>query len=382
MPGDAGAGALHSGRSAVARIWLGLALVVGVALLANLVFLLAVPRTLPPGWRQWLPGFDVMALAVETDGDGLWAGGRDGLVLLDRTSGRELRRLNLPYVRALARGADGTLWIGHQGGLSRLRGATGAPEAVRPAGVEWAAAGRVNALHLDADGLLIGTDGGLWRHRAGDTFEPVPVAGLLSPMVNVIAKDARGGLWLGSAVPPAGGLTIVQPEGTATFDVARGLPHASITAITFLDEANALVGTGFYQRGGAARFELTPAGWRLAATLSVADGLAGPKVRSIHLDRRSVLWVGSEYDGVAYRRVPAPGGARRRSHGGSVANGAPPPPTPRGVGLDGGWRRLRREDGLSDGEVKCFAEDAAGALFLGTLRGLSVLDAAARAALP
>ena len=39
MPGDTGAGTFRSGRSAVARIWLGLALVVGVALLANLVFL-------------------------------------------------------------------------------------------------------------------------------------------------------------------------------------------------------------------------------------------------------------------------------------------------------------------------------------------------------
>jgi ligand-binding sensor domain-containing protein len=345
-----------SGRTSVRWIWLTLGGLVAAALLANLCLLRVAPRALPAGWRHLAPDWDVMALAIE--GDDVWAGGRDGLARLSRATGRERQRLEIPYVRALAIDQAGALWIGHQHGLTLLRAGVRSEILVTDPGVRASAAvpasptHRVSAL-LRSDGeLLIGTDGGLWRITKDDAPpEAVPLPELLSPMVNVIALDRGGGLWLGSYVAPRGGLTIVDQRGTQRFTVANGLPHNNVNAIVALDEATVVVGTGFYERGGAVLFTRTADGWKPGATLSVEHGLAGPKVRSMFLDHLGVLWVGSEYDGIAYRRA-------------------------------GRWHTLAREDGLTDNEVKCLAEDADGALWLGTLRGLTVLDRAARAALP
>jgi ligand-binding sensor domain-containing protein len=110
------------------------------------------------------------------------------------------------------------------------------------------------------------------------------------------------------------------------------------------------VGTGFNDRGGAARFERGPDGSpRLAQKLTRADGLAGEKVRSLYRDTQGSVWFGSERDGVA-------------------------------VPVGKGFRVLTTAEGLSDNEVKSFARGAGGELWLGTRSGITLIKDAERIA--
>ena len=79
-------------------------------------------QLLPPGWRLLRETGEVSALALQDDR--LWAGGRDGLTLLDRTSGniRDLPAAapDIEHVYALCRDQDDGLWIGYAAGLIRF----------------------------------------------------------------------------------------------------------------------------------------------------------------------------------------------------------------------------------------------------------------------
>jgi ligand-binding sensor domain-containing protein len=72
----------------------------------------------------------------------------------------------------------------------------------------------------------------------------------------------------------------------------------------------------------------------------MADGMAGPKIRSIHQDPAGRMWFGSEYDGIVVES-----GASRRL--------------------------LTPKEGLAGFEVKHMIEDRHGYFWLATEAGLS-----------
>jgi ligand-binding sensor domain-containing protein len=326
----------------ILQIGFGILLLVG---LTGLVQRTLSRPALPPGWTIICPPHEVSALAVQ--GNIIWAGGEDGVVGLDISSGEITATLKcdlpLSHVRALLIDHGGTLWIGHFAGLSRYTSA-GCHTYTRRDGLPD---DRVNALYLDQDGRLwVGTwSGAAFRQEEG-WHVLTSADGLADNMVNVIFQDRQGGMWFGSYVAPRGGLSHCKDGHCQEFSINNGLPHNNITSLLEDQAGNIWVGTGFYDRGGAARLALTESGWAIQQVLTAKDGLAGEKVYSIFQDHDGVLWFGSEYNGLARLE-------------------------------NGHWRVLTEKDGLSNPEVKAIAQDGAGNLWLATYDGITRVSARA-----
>jgi ligand-binding sensor domain-containing protein len=320
---------------------------VAALLVATVVWILAAPRpgapVIPPGWMIIRPPHEVSALAIE--GDTVWAGGDEGVFLIDRGSGN--LRGDLPHdppfrqVRALLLDRQGRLWIGTQAGLWVYDGGAwrtfdvdnGLPDM------------RVNSLMEDEAGQIwVGTWSGAARWDGGGWSIVTTVDGLLEDMVNVIMEDREGCLWFGSYVAPRGGISVRCGDSWQHFTTEHGLPHNNVTSILEDTEGRVWVGTGLLDRGGAATFAWDEGRWRMDHTWGLEDGLAGEKVRSLFEDTDGFLWIGSEYDGVALYQEGV-----------------------RGI--------LSQADGLADPEVKVMIQDEDGNLWLGTRDGLTRITA-------
>jgi len=118
--------------------------------------------------------------------------------------------------------------------------------------------------------------------------------------------------------------------------VPAEIPHPSVNQIVELEDGSICCATGFANQGGAAFFD--GKNW---TQWTVAEGLAGPKLRSVFQDRRGWIFFGSEYDGLG------------------ILKG------------DGDWSYIRPGEGLGGKEVKVVLESASGIYWLGTDRGLT-----------
>lgn len=292
----------------------------------------------PAGWEIVRPPHEVSALVEQ--GEWIWAGGQDGLVRIDRRT----RAVSPPPdavreltgVRALALDRGSRLWIGHQQGLTVLDG----NEARTYTEADGLPAACVNAVLVARDGRVwAGTCGGAAVFDGANWRAMTAADGLLADQVNAIREDSSGGLWFGSYVAPNGGLSVLRDGRWQYFTMNEGLPHNNITSILEMRDGSVWVGTGFFDRGGACRFVRRDDAWTVERTMLRADGLAGDKVRSVY-EGDGATWFGSEYDGVAIV-------------------------TPRGI------RVVTDRTGLSDDEVKAFARDREGALWLGTRDGVT-----------
>jgi ligand-binding sensor domain-containing protein len=309
-----------------------------VGFVATLVVL--VPRALPqpkppPGWQTIRPPHDVMALAEV--GDLIWSGGRDGVVTIDRQSGKVDGQVQadvkLEYVTSIVPEGDGRgVWVGHGNGLSRFddsgwrtfTAADGLPD------------DQVLAVARTREGeIWAGTPAGVARYTNGAWTTFTRKDGLASDAATVIFEDSRGRVWLGNGYDYLGGLTMLDGQGWHTYGTADGLAHNAVNAILEDPEGDLWFGAGFGSRGGASRFD--GASWK---TLTEADGLAGPKVRSLFQDSGQVMWFGSEYDGLACRDGQT-------------------------------WQGFSPGKGLAGREVKAMLEDSRGDLWLGTENGIS-----------
>lgn len=131
----------------------------------------------------------------------LWAGTQNGLTFW---SGSNWNALALPDasstfgVHAIVDDAEGTLWIGTEGGgLKCLRQG------------HWNSFTRTNglpsnnvfSLYLDRDGVLwVGTSGGLARYAHGRWTSYSKTEGMITDGIAYIIEDEQGYLWLGSTV--------------------------------------------------------------------------------------------------------------------------------------------------------------------------------------
>ena len=301
-----------------------------------------VQKEMPEGWKIIRPPHDVMALAIQ--GDTIWAGGKEGVIGLDRNSGQVITELTgvppMTYVRALLVDRQGALWIGHPAGLTYFDGNTlqtfytedGLPDI------------RVNALMQDhQDRIWVGTWGGAAVLENGDWHTLTEADGLADDMVNVMLEDKNGGMWFGSYVAPSGGLSYFNDGKWQLFTTLNGLPHNNINTLSEDSNGNIWVGTGLYERGGAVKLVNNGTAWTIGQVLDKKDGLAGNKVRSFLQDSEGVMWFGSEYDGVA--RLEA-----------------------------GEWQVLTEKNGLSNPEIKYLLQDDDGNLWIGTRDGITLLN--------
>ena len=295
----------------------------------------------PPGWQIIRPPHDVYCLLF--DGDIVWAGGRDGVVSVDRKTGETVKKLPddavFSYVRGLHVDKSATLWIAHNKGLTTYDGkiffthntTNGFPD------------NRVNMIMEDSRGRVwVGTQAGV-AVREGERWRVLTKEdGLLDNNVNVILEDNDGGMWFGSYAAPAGGLSYLKDGNWQYFSTGNGLPHNNVSTLFQDRDGFVWVGTGLFKRGGAAQLKKTLDGWQIHKTLSKRDGLAGEKARSIFQDKDGMFWFGSEYSGLAF--------------------------------FDKGKKRvITDKDGLSDPEVKMIKQDTDGDVWLATHNGLTLI---------
>lgn len=294
-------------------------------------------RALPQGWQAIRPPYDVMALAEYHDD--IWAGGRDGLLRIDRDSGEVLEEVEadveLAYVTALLVDETAeTLWVGHEGGLSCFKDGS------------WSTIGteqglpseRVLALAEDHDGVLwAGTDAGLVSLNGSPEVYTVE-DGLAGDTVSTLYVDSGDRIWAGGGIFYGEGLSIYDGSSWEKLSVEDGLAHPMVNSILEYPNGTYWIGTGYSSYGGLSLFDGMK--WR---TIDREDGLPGWKVRLLFKDSLSTIWVSSEYNGIAFS---------------SESN----------------WTILTPEDGFTGWEVKTMLEDSEGDLWFGTENGLTRIE--------
>lgn len=239
---------------------------------------------------------------------------------------------------------DGSMWIGHEDGLTRIdeygnRSEYRAPDIPK---------GRVNTVEWDREAVWIGTYSGAAKLEPCENGWEVTeihnrATGLVSDSVNVI-RSVDDTLWFASYLDTKnGGITIVSDRGRQTITVEDGLPHPYVTSLLPLSDGRMLAGCGYMNTGGLAVIAGEDSVYRVAETYGKEEGLPGEKIRFLYQDASGYLWITTEYDGIV------------------IIN----PKTSKSL-------YFTEEHGLSDNEIKCMTESEE-YYWLGGKYGLTVI---------
>lgn len=266
---------------------------------------------------------------------------------------------------------DGRIWIGTLEGL-----------VMRAPDGRWQRFGAADGLPAGLVWPYLAGDGSLWlaagervfrQHPSGGfrAAHALPGAGYFTAML----QDREGNLWLGTENR---GLARIGRHGVEWLPPER-LTRARIASL--LEDAEGGIWIG--ANGGLFRLrEALFTGW------TRSDGLGGDYVRAVLEDAERTLWVGGGggldrlgADG-RFHPVPLPGGGAQVPSVLSLATGEG---GDLWVGTFGdgvyrlrGGRLLRhygRAEGMPGGHVRAIAVDAAGRAWIGTRRGLMLIDA-------
>ncbi|MBV8034193.1 ligand-binding sensor domain-containing diguanylate cyclase [Roseateles sp.] len=297
---------------------------------------------------------------------GLWvAAGNSGLAWLDTASGQWTRWARTEggpidalapasnAVRALALEPDGSLWVGTQGGLSRLDPQRRGFTHMRGAG-SGLPDDRIAALLRDRHGTLwIGSWQGLARKRAGsDRIEPVAL-GLARPQITLLAETRDGRVLVGTGL---GDLRMLSAEDGRVLPFAErsgasdgAWPVLSMTQAG--DDELWLGGRNGIERRRASDGALIE---RLPHDGSSPAPVPRSEVRALLRDPSGTIWAGSYRSGLMRHVPPLPGLALVQND-------------------DERWRRF------GDLDVRSVLQLDDGRVWLGTqAAGVLVLDAALR----
>lgn len=319
------------------------------------------------------PAF-VNALLLDRAGR-LWVGQEGaGLLRIDPDGsryfyGRDQGMLG-DSVFELVMDAEGRVFAGTSGGLVRIEG----EHAIEIGYVEGGGNPAVLGLSLDRSGrLLLSTARGAFRTRSADYadgFEPLH-PWLMGRSVFRMLEGPDGALWVGMAVDGLarlahGELQVLEPED--------GLPSGRVLSL-LVDHDGALwtATNGGLMRIGAAPF----------STLTDAQGLSDNFVRALLRTRDGSLWIGTGrglnlWRGEGLQTLDAALGAL------SVLSLAEAPDGSLLVGsFDRGLMRIRdgrvvarydTTNGLPSNQIRSLTVDRAGAIWIGTILGLAVVD--------
>jgi signal transduction histidine kinase/ligand-binding sensor domain-containing protein len=194
-------------------------------------------------------------------------------------------------VQAMVVDTAGDVWVGGSGGLARLT-----PRGVRVWGrADGLPSQRVLALaEAPGRGMWVGTDRGLVLLSPGGTVQRVRADSAEHAPVEAIAVDARGRTWLAGA----GGVRLVQvsegqrhePRATTVFAHETGLGGARIPLL-FVDDAERV----WIGSAGAGLHQVRP----LAITsIRRRDGLPMQGVHEVMGDGRGGLWIAGSCGGL------------------------------------------------------------------------------------
>ena len=232
-----------------------------------------------------------------------------GLQHWDRESG-----LAGNWVRDIARGADGAIWIATAGGLSRFDGWSFTDWPTTRSGD--LSIGSINALAGSAERIWIGFDrGGVGVLRDGEIAMPARFGSYPSELeVNDLLEDESGTVWIGSA----GGLWRSVGDDLRLYDEAIELREANVRRVLSPDGDELWIRTadhGVWRVGPeralrlpdipgcyGADLAIGPNGtvftscsaglWRLPPGASAWELLTSERVVSLFVDREGALWFG------------------------------------------------------------------------------------------
>lgn len=295
------------------------------------------------GFNILIPDEDICTMAK--DGSTLFAGGANGIFMVNTETLETEEIGDFEYVRSLAMDSTG-LWAGTDTGLVHIT----ADQTVKFTVADGLPDNRVLYVYPIGDGhFWLGTWGGAVE-IAVDEYDKISIKnlytsknGLLADNVNVISMDSKNGLWFGSYVAPRGGVSVLTEGQWEYFTTDDALLHANITSIINCQDQTVVVGSGLYKYGGATVFTQGDGKWTTASSLTKSGGLAGEKARALYEDDQKRLWVGSEYDGLV------------------IINGET-------------LTYLSDKTGLSQNEVKAITQDNDGNIWIGSLKGLTRID--------
>lgn len=226
-------------------------------------------------------------------------------------------------VRAVAQDADGYLWLGTLGGLSRFDG-YGFVNFSRNEGLPD---NQINCLLRHGPRMLVGSTGALTYIENGQIKNHPFPKGLEAARVISLAADHQGAIWLGL---DGDGLLRWSDETYFHFSEKEGLPDTYIRALAVDREGVVWAGT----RSGLLRIAgdtLTPTGWNELDEASVSDLL---------WTQDDGLWVATFNRGVYHLK-------------------------------DGVIKGFTEADGLISNDIRCLADHEDGRVWFGSARGLS-----------
>lgn len=263
-------------------------------------------------------------------------------------------------VSSIARDTRGLLWLGTEDGLNRFDGYEFRVYRHDAADPQTLAASFVTALAAAADGLWVGTEGGglHWFDLASETFRRIPIGadGLANGSVTALALGAPGELWVGLR---GAGLAVVRWQGDPLRAALR------VETIPLPAAGQAALDVWGLRRGTQGLWIATQVG----AFLKPADGRPPEPVQHASLPAAGRVNVDELIE------LPDGGlllgtwdhGLWRRAAGHLDWVAIPHPVEP------AAGRRLR---------VLALDVEAAGTAWVGTDRGLALLDPGAAALLP
>lgn len=316
------------------------------------------------GLADGLPGLDVRDVLATPDG-GIWIATETGIAFAD--SSGTVRGYPAPtndarysFATTLARGADGTIWVGTDGGLLRLAG----DRLVRVPDARLGTAATRLLLPIDS-GLLVGTPAGLFTYANGVVAVLPGTAGVEVLEYTSAARDASGDVWISTR------------QGALRYD-GTSLERLTQREGLLLDELNTVVidregDIWFGTEAGLSK--LTPGPFD---HFTVREGLPNAFVRALAEDANGTLWAGTR-DGVAwwkdgrFRTLPLPRAPDLRVYG-----LAPLPDGSMLIGTRGGLIHhrggvqtvFRESEGMPGAFVLSVLTDPAGGAWVGTNRGI------------
>ncbi len=320
--------------------------------------------------RQGLPNDWIDDIVQDKNGK-IWIATRGGLSCWD---GQKFTNYTvqdgLPDARiwSLAVDRDGNLWCGTRSGLAKWDGSqfviystkSGLPKV------------RVLALFIDKQNRLwVGTDRGLFYFK-NNAFIPFQDRGISGKLINKIAQDKEGKLWL---TMKDGVRAIQDNKVVVKFTEKEGFPVASPWGIC-VDKYDIVWVGGL---NGLAMIEKN----QKITFISTENGLPFQNVRAIMEDHEGIIWVAgfggvAKFLGRAFTNYTEKDGLSSsnvrpilRDHKGFLWVG-----TYNGLNRFDGekWQHFKKEDGLNANLIMTLREDHKGVLWIGNDGGLNYYD--------
>jgi len=236
-------------------------------------------------------GFETVN-ALAASGDEIWAGGKDGLVRIERDE--EVTTIYNPFpssqVNAVAVAPNGALWIGTDQGAARLNGDEW--QTFTPA--DGLASPVVNDIDFDQEGgVWFATDAGAIRYDPAENIWRRYAQTLLpTNNIHTILVDPEGTVWLGTAA----GVTGLQGQPAIVYQY-NGKGPGSNRIVALLEDTSGNLWVGTEETGVSVRLadtanrDGTGGVWRTfdRNTSLLPDNM----VSTLLLDGEGGVWVGT-----------------------------------------------------------------------------------------